>query len=265
MHYVVINTISLCCTPFYGTSFTPDGNYIYVTNYDWPEISIYKTSNYAAYATITTGIPYLGPWGIAITPNGALGYVTNYGQGTVNVINIAANTVVSGPPIIVGADPQGVATTPDGNYVYVANYGGDSVSQIQISTDTVVNTISMGTGFAPWGVAISPDGANVYVTGYGANTVETIRAGTSSIANKQTRPTARLHRHSKRLGCRINGPARRKLRCDRDLRGTPRGGNSGSLRARIAGAERTRRAERPLVQAHRENAMAANAGWHSTL
>jgi hypothetical protein len=63
----------------------------------------------------------------------------------------------------------------------------------------------------------------------------------------------------------FNGPARRKLRCDRDLRGTPRGGNSGSLRARIAGAERTRRAERPLVQAHRKNAMAANAGWRSTL
>jgi len=146
----VIDTITGFSGPF-AIAITPNGQYAYVTNFGsnnfepiGTTVSVINLKINAVIATINVGIQ---PSGIAITPNGLFAYVTNYntlyangapaftgltaGQGTVNIINIATNTVI--PPIIaVGQSPDAIAIASNGNYAYVSNYTSNSVSVLNI-------------------------------------------------------------------------------------------------------------------------------------
>lgn len=142
------NTVVATITGFSGPfniAITPDGRFAYVTNFGsnnfspvGTTVSVIDLNSNTIVATITVGRQ---PGGIAITPDGRFAYVCNYntlylgpsftqltaGQGSVNVIDIATNTLLP-PLIIVGASPAGIAISSNGAYAYVANYTSNNVS-----------------------------------------------------------------------------------------------------------------------------------------
>ena len=95
---------------------------------------IYLTTNMPDNSSITVD---LSPNFIAITPDQTTMYVTNFdgsitGSGSVSVINIPANTLVT---TITSADtafvqPQGIVITPNGDFAYVGNAFSNTVSVI---------------------------------------------------------------------------------------------------------------------------------------
>jgi YVTN family beta-propeller protein len=147
----VVDTISGFSGPF-GIVITSDGKYAYVTNFGsnnftpiGTTVSVVDLSDNTVITTIDLGIQ---PSGIAITPDGRLAYVTNYntlydgieltpGQGTVNIIDIATNTVIP-LTIAVGQSPDAVAISSNGEYAYVSNFISNTVSVIALQSFQIV-------------------------------------------------------------------------------------------------------------------------------
>lgn len=146
----VVDTIPGFSGPF-GIAITPDGKFAYVTNFGsnnfepfGTTVSAVDLSTNTIVATINVGIQ---PAGIAITPDGKYAYATNYdtlytdttfstlvpGQGTVNIIDIASNTVIP-PTIAVGESPDSITISPNGAFAYVTNYTYNSVNVIALPT-----------------------------------------------------------------------------------------------------------------------------------
>lgn len=90
-----------------GVAVTPDGRFVYVSNYN---------------------TFYLGPNYTQLTP----------GKGIVNVIDVCTNKVLC-PAICVGSSPAQIAISPDGKRAYVTNYSSDNVSVINIVDNMWLN------------------------------------------------------------------------------------------------------------------------------
>lgn len=131
-------------------------------------------------------VPYVnGSWGtpvavgnspiFACTDNLGNIWVTNNADGTVSVVNIAAQAVTM--TITVGTTPYGICSDSYGN-IWVANLGSNTVTKIQASTGTVLGTFA--TGNEPYGVCF--DGAYVWVTNFLDNTVSALVSSSGTIA-----------------------------------------------------------------------------------
>jgi YVTN family beta-propeller protein len=146
---VQLNAITGFSGPF-AIAITPNGKYAYVTNFGsnnfspvGTTVSVVSTSSNMIVNTITLGIQ---PSGIAITPDGSYAYVSNYStvyngmgftdltssQGTVDIISLATNTVIS--PLIggLGFAPDAIAISPNGQFAYVTNYSSNTLSVIAL-------------------------------------------------------------------------------------------------------------------------------------
>ena len=167
----VVETIPTDAGP-HGLAFTPDYEYVYVTNYGSGacnnKVTVIRTSNNVVQCTITVGNC---PAQIAITPDGEFGYVANYFGDTFSVIEISTNTVVA--TVQIGNGPMGVSITPDGQYAYFAMEQDGTVKVVQISDNTVIATINVGS--SPYRIAFTPDGAYAYVTNRFSNNVSVIK------------------------------------------------------------------------------------------
>jgi YVTN family beta-propeller protein len=92
-----------------------------------------------------------GAAGLAVTPNGKFLYVVNAVAGTVSVISLATNKVLTNIalPDLQGSSPEEIAISPDGSTAYVTFYnflnpsGPSGVQVIETATKTVVNTINI--------------------------------------------------------------------------------------------------------------------------
>ncbi len=92
----------------FGAAVTPNGQDIFVTDYNTGVVYEYSTSTYAMIAgPITTA---QAAYGVAVTPNGEYAYVTNQQAASVTVINVATGKVITTIPV--GLNPEGVAITP---------------------------------------------------------------------------------------------------------------------------------------------------------
>lgn len=150
----VVDTITGLSGPF-AIAITPNGNFAYVTNFGsnnfapyGTTVSVVNLNNNTITATIPVGIQ---PSGIAITPDGNYAYVSNYntlyagpsftdltaGQGTVNIIATATNTVIP-PTIAVDQSPDAIAISPNGQYAYVSNFASNTVSVIALPSFNIV-------------------------------------------------------------------------------------------------------------------------------
>lgn len=152
---VVAPTITGFSGPF-AITITSDGNYAYVTNFGSNNFTPYGTTvsvvdlnSNVITDTIDLGIQ---PSGIALSPDDRFAYATNYnslysctttstfacsqltaGQGTVNIIDVATNTVIP-PTIAVDQSPDAIAITTNGEFAYVSNYTSNTVTVIALQT-----------------------------------------------------------------------------------------------------------------------------------
>lgn len=145
---VQLNAITGFSGPF-AIAMTPNGKYAYVTNFGsnnfspvGTTVSVVSTTSNLIVNTITLGVQ---PSGIAITPDGSFAYVSNYSslyngmgftnltssQGTINIIDLQTNTVIS-PIIGVGFAPDAIAISPNGQFAYVTNYRSNTVNIISL-------------------------------------------------------------------------------------------------------------------------------------
>jgi YVTN family beta-propeller protein len=173
----VMETISTDTGPI-GLAFTPDHEYVYITNYGMAtcnnKVTVIQTSDNTILTTITVGNC---PAQIAITPDGLYGYVANYFSDSFSVIEISSNTVVA--TVTTGNGPMGVTITPDGQYAYFALEQAGTVQVVQTSDNTIVATI--GVGSSPYRIAITPDGAYAYVTNRFSNNVSVIQTSNNTV------------------------------------------------------------------------------------
>ena len=147
---VIAPTIMRCSRPF-AIAITPNGKFAYITNFGSNNFEPYGTTVSAVDLntnTITATIELaIQPAGIAISLDSRYVYATNYnclyagsmftdltaGQGTVNIIDVATNTVMP-PTIAVNQGPSSVALTANGEFAYISNFTSNSVSVIALQS-----------------------------------------------------------------------------------------------------------------------------------
>lgn len=155
---------------------TTDGDYVYVLNT--------VTKKFIAPIQVQTGA-----FGLAVTPDGKFLYVVNAVSGTVSVISLATNKVVTNIALLnlQGSSPEEIAISPDGSTAYVTFYnfvnqsGASGVQVIETATNTVVNTVNVAD--IPVSARVSPDGRWLYVPQYGLGSVAVIDTSTQTVTN----------------------------------------------------------------------------------
>lgn len=145
----------------FAIAITPDDNFAYITNFGsnnfipiGTTVSVIDLSDNTITATIDLAMQ---PAGLAITPDGKFAYASNYnalyssngvyngavlvgtvnilvpGQGTINIIDTATNSVVS-QTIPVGQSPANIVISPSGQFAYVSNFVSNTVNVIGLPT-----------------------------------------------------------------------------------------------------------------------------------
>jgi YVTN family beta-propeller protein len=138
----------------------PNGNLIYVTNFDDGNVSVISSPDHLVLGSIEVGN---NPIGILALPNG------QYLYAMVNGENYVLSLPVSGgrKDTIPVPSPCFAAVLSSGQYVYVTSSSTGNVYVIQTSNNTVVDTIPVDTiavGFVARTITALPDGENIYVS-----------------------------------------------------------------------------------------------------
>jgi len=158
-------------------SFSPDGKYLYVSNYSmygpgykkegsdtcspssgFDSSFIYRInrSNYQIDAVYPVGsVPKV----VEVTPNNKYVLAANWCSYTVSIISIADQKVVR--TVKIGKYPRGIAISKDSSKAYVAEMGGNRIHEINLD-DFSTSYIPIGSN--PRAIVLSPDDTKMYVT-----------------------------------------------------------------------------------------------------
>ena len=162
--------------PVEGT-FSPDGKYLYVSNYamygkgfnkegtdtcspanGYDKSFVYRInrSNYQIDAVYPVGsVPKV----VEVTPDNKYVLVANWCSYTVSVISVEKNKVVK--TVKIGRYPRGIAINNDSTKAYVAEMGGNRIHVIDLQ-DFTTSYIPIGSN--PRAIVLSPDNSAMYVT-----------------------------------------------------------------------------------------------------
>ncbi len=148
----------------YQLVLTPDGQKLYVSEWNGGGVSVIDTSTLERTGHIATGGHATD---MALAPDAARLYVTNATSDTVSVIDTRADRVVGeidlapyeGAPM--GSMPNAVTVSPDGQSVYVANGGNNDVAVIDAESLEVRGLVP--TAWFPSALTTSRDGSRIYV------------------------------------------------------------------------------------------------------
>jgi YVTN family beta-propeller protein len=203
-----------------GVVVTPDGRWMYATNRDIGQVTVFSTATNVPLTVIPVGNGN-DNLGLAISPDGSQVYVANQISGTVTVIATATNTVTRIVPT--GVEPIWITFSPDGARAYVSNQVSGTISVISTSSGSVITNIpgfscpfqsevtrdrskllvssqcdnslkvvnlatntvvnSLPTGPNPRGIALTPDGTRAYVADWFSNTVDIIDVASQTNLN----------------------------------------------------------------------------------
>ena len=163
-------------SPVEGT-FSPDGKYLYVSNYamygpgynnegddkcsptsGFDKSFIYRInrSSYEIDAIYPVGsVPKV----VEVTPDNKFLLAANWCSYTLSVISVSTEKVVK--TIKIGRYPRGIAISNDSKLAYVAEMGGNRVHVINLE-DFSVSYITIGSN--PRAIVLSPDNTKMYVT-----------------------------------------------------------------------------------------------------
>ncbi len=103
----------------------------YVTNYGANTITVFDKKSGEAVDVIQTG---RGPAGIVLDQRLRKAYVVISGDDAIEVIDVAAGTIVNRIRLNPGDAPRDLALTPDGNILITANTGSNTISMIDPSS-----------------------------------------------------------------------------------------------------------------------------------
>jgi YVTN family beta-propeller protein len=162
--------------PVEGT-FSPDGKYLYVSNYamygkgfnkegtdkcspadKYDNSFVYRIdrSNYQIDSVYPVGsVPKV----VEITPDNKYVLVANWCSYTVSIISVEQNKLIK--TVKIGRYPRGIAISNDSSKAYVAEMGGNRIHVINLQ-DFSTSFIPIGSN--PRAVVLSPDNSTMYVT-----------------------------------------------------------------------------------------------------
>jgi YVTN family beta-propeller protein len=162
--------------PVEGT-FSPDGKYLYVTNYamygkgyskegtdtcspadGYDKSFVYRInrSNYQIDSIYPVGsVPKV----VEVTPDNKYVLVANWCSYTVSIISVEQNKVIK--TVKIGRYPRGIAISNDSTKAYVAEMGGNRIHVINLQ-DFTTSFIPIGSN--PRAIVLSPDNSTMYVT-----------------------------------------------------------------------------------------------------
>lgn len=149
---------------------TPDGKRVYTANRvsnTVTSVDIGTPASPGAITQITTGSK---PEGIDVSPDGREVWVGNTGDGTIDIIDVASNTITQSFPV--GKVPIRVKFTPDGKRVLVSDNGAGELIVINAATRNVVKRLKVET--SPVGILIVPGTKKAYVARSGSNIVSVL-------------------------------------------------------------------------------------------
>lgn len=109
--------------------------------------------------------------------NGRFAYIANYSSGTVSVLDLSTNQIISN--ITVGTYPIGLALSSGNDVLYVTNYGSDTVSVINTAINSVVATVA--TGNEPQDIALSANYIYVCNSGSATGTITVINRSNNTV------------------------------------------------------------------------------------
>jgi YVTN family beta-propeller protein len=186
----------------YSALATPDGAYVYVSNWGGrrpgpndptdgtysvivdPRTGIASSGTVsvvdAVSRTVITEIPVgLHPSGMALNAGSNRLYVANAHSDTVSVIDTSSNQVVSvlhvgiRPGALIGSTPNALALSADGNTLYVADGSNNAIAVVDPNNSKKPVKGLIPTGWFPAAVTVSANGAQLYVgSGYGFGSID---------------------------------------------------------------------------------------------
>lgn len=181
-----------------GVAVSPNGDYLYVTNYGSNTISAFAggadgniASTPVSCSACSNTSYFSAPTGVAVSPNGKYVYVANSASNTVSAFTIGSGGALSFTGSYnTGASPERIAISPDGNYLYVTNtYNSvDSVSGFIIGSNGTLSEVSgsacrpssasncFATGSDPFGIVVGHNSSVLYVANSGSSGAHGISA-----------------------------------------------------------------------------------------
>jgi len=130
-------------------AFLPSAGLAFVPSESVGLVNVIDSNTFAPIKTITlpTGAR---PMSLKIGSDGRFLYVSNGRAGTVSVIDLHSDEVVTN--IKVGTRPWGMALSPDGKYLFTANGPSDDISVVDLKTNQEIRRVKAGK--SPWSIAI---------------------------------------------------------------------------------------------------------------
>ncbi len=149
----------------YELALTPNGNKLYVSEWNGGGVSIIGTAGGKRLGHVATGGHATD---LLLSPDAKRLFVTNTNSDTVSVIDTATDEVTGtvnlapyeGAPM--GSMPNALAASKDGKTLYVANGGNNDVAVVDTQTLAVQGLIP--TAWFPSTLALSSDESRLYVT-----------------------------------------------------------------------------------------------------
>ena len=142
--------------------YTPNGNYVLVTNNEDNTVSVIDAKTYKIIQTISTG---KGPHGFRISKDSHYASIANMGEDTVSVINLF--DLKEERKIKVGKIPVTTGITSDGKTLAVTLNAENSLAIVDLATD---NIKKIQVGYGPAQVFIEPDDKFIFVANQGTKT-----------------------------------------------------------------------------------------------
>lgn len=178
-HEAIAEMIAAGSRPNY-VAFSPDGKYIYVSNYSDDTIAKIELSTGDTVAVYNTGYE---PLSLCLLESKNKLYAANRGDGTISEIDLSSGASVS---FSIGNSPWDIVSSPDGDRLYVSLNGDKAIKIFDTTTGEAVATIQLEQ--TPTGLAITADGSRLFVANRdddsislidpeGGNVVDTIGVG----------------------------------------------------------------------------------------
>ncbi len=137
---------------------SPDGRYVFVTNFSGASVSVVDTQTWRVVRTIQTPA---APHSIVSSPDDRYAYVACYLGAAIAVIDIARQALVGTIPLPPLTRPYGLNISADGHYLYASdNFSGRLFTLDALARRALTST---QVGLRPALIARSPDGATLYV------------------------------------------------------------------------------------------------------
>lgn len=148
---------------------SPDGRYIFVTNFSGSSVSVVDTHTWSVARTIKTPA---APHSIVISPDGRYAYVACYLGAAVAIIDIARQALVGTIPLPPLTRPYGLGISRDGHYLYASDNFSGRLFTLDALTRRAITSVQVG--LRPALIARSVDGTRLYVANGASHNLSTL-------------------------------------------------------------------------------------------